>query len=96
MKKISTIKSEWMIPLVGDYNPMITKCSGCYKDVLTGINCIGFSHTPPNIYIESNKGNTAMVIECPYCYDKYWFHADQYCIETVQTCVDLSTNRHLV
>jgi len=93
MFTIEQITMKWRIPLVGKYNPSINWCPKCIKEVSAITNCIGFASIPdyvqPNA-IEVKMGNlTALVIECPHCFTKYWFHANECIVGKVEDTIDV-------
>ena len=93
MFTIERITMEWRIPLVGEYNPFINWCPKCGKSVSTSLNCIGFASIP--VYAQPNSiqvlmdDTTATVIECPHCFTKYWFHANEWVVGGVEDTIDV-------
>ena len=93
MFTIERITMEWRIPLVGNYNACVDYCPKCGKSISISTNCIGFAsipdHAQPNA-IQVKMGNlTATVIECPECFTKYWFHANDWVVGGVEDTIDL-------
>jgi len=66
MSKLN-IDLKYMIPLVGEYNAGVSFCPECNHEPETIV---------PYIIGFSNLGNSTMVVvECPKCFTKWYFHS---------------------
>jgi len=64
-----TIDVKYKRPLVGEYNPAISKCPNCDRDMPQNTvfdHIIGFA--------DGNGNDDFAMVECPHCFTKWHFH----------------------
>jgi len=71
------INPKYKIQLTGKYNAGISKCRNCGCDLLghpkhgnVYQHIIGFADAPNGYFA---------IVECPECFEKWYFHARTYC-----------------
>lgn len=66
------IPLQYKIPLVGEYNSLISTCYFCGKnieDFEEGTYVCDYA-----LGIADSQYGEMIVIECPYCFEKFYFH----------------------
>lgn len=81
------INKKYIVPLVGYYNAMFCECRDCGHSVINDLfnHIIGFS--------DSDTGMVA-IVECPKCFEKFYFHVDDVVYLGFIGSIRLGTQKH--
>lgn len=74
---LTDVDRAYRVRQKGEYNVFISTCSECWhSDIDIYESCVGFA-TPSQQGMKATRHlyTVAMVVECPKCSIRYWFHA---------------------
>lgn len=75
---------HWLYRVDCNYNGSVKWCHNCEKEIDIYKNIIGFFHCSDLKFHPMT--NTGVIVECPTCFDRWWFHATD---DFKETCYDL-------